>query len=196
MGGWLSRFNWIDILVLFLLIRIVYISSYIGVGKQVLPLILLALILLFSMQNYNKLAEIIIQRYALAVSVARFLSFVFIILGASAVYRIISRILNLKPDTGQFPLLERIGGTVMGMVRAYLIVGLMLVGFTLTPSSFVERGIKTSYFAKFFIRTNIGLYDTLSRLLTRERVDVEVYYERLFAEKDFIIKRPFMAKEE
>ena len=63
MDGFFARVNWVDIVALILLIRVSYVSSRIGVGRQILPFVFLGLILTVSLYNYQVVASFFIDRY-------------------------------------------------------------------------------------------------------------------------------------
>lgn len=166
MTGLLHRVNWIDIIALILLVRITYVSSRIGVGKQILPVILLIFILTASFHNYGVIASFFAGRYAFSASVCRFLSYFFITIVFSVGYHIISRVagfrlLSEEMEPGR---IEKVGGAALGIVRSGLIIGMLLTGLLLLPVRFAESGVKKSFLGPFYVDVSLRVYTTVANM--------------------------------
>ncbi|MBN1353514.1 MAG: hypothetical protein JW994_02445, partial [Candidatus Omnitrophica bacterium] len=72
MSSILENVNWVDIFALILLIRIIYISSHVGVGKQILPLILLTAGLVLLLYYYPKIGDFIATRFTIPLALSEF----------------------------------------------------------------------------------------------------------------------------
>ena len=167
-----NRVNWVDLFALILLLRISYISSYIGVGKQILPIILLIIMLPLALYNYRDIASFFVDRYSLSSSVCEFFSYVIIILVLAFVYRSVLHITGAIFPFGQVEAngIEKVGGILVGFLRASIIVGLILIGVLLAPIKFAENGVKHSYSGSFFVTTNLKIYTHLVNAVVRNRV--------------------------
>ena len=186
MVGLFERVNWVDLLTLILLIRITYISSRIGVGKQIPPLVLLVLILSVSLYNYRVIAIFFIERYSFSSSLSMFFSYFLMTVLFLIVYHVISRITGFCLSAGESIAggLERAGGIVVGFIRSAFIIGIMLIALVLVPVKFVENSVKYSYLGTFFIKANVKIYCVMARIIFRDK-DISSREEiaRLFEEK-------------
>jgi len=164
----LSRVNWVDVLVVILLIRITYTSSHIGVGKQILPLLLLVLILLLTLYNYKDIASFFTNRYSFTPSVCEFLTFTLMAFVFFLIYHFVSRVTGLalfSGEAGAAPGMEKIGGAVLGTLRSFIIIGMVLMGLLMAPVKFTEDGVRNSYSGFFFIEMDLKFYNFATGLI-------------------------------
>ena len=187
MSDLLSRVNWVDIFALILFIKIGYVSSRIGVGKQIFPLILLALMLAISLYNYKTVASFFIDRYSFMPSVCKFFSFSLMALVFSIVYGVVTRITGMflfsaEAEAGG---IEKIGGTIFGILRSFLIVGTILIVFLLVPVKFVESSVKNSFLGSFIVSSDIKAYTMVARVgLRNEEISYKKEISELFGKKE------------
>lgn len=193
MGEILNRVNWVDLVALILLIRISYISSYIGVGKQILPIILLTSILSITLYNYREIASFFIKKYSFDTSLCIFLSFIIMVLVFSMVYRTILRITGVLFPLGPMEAggIEKVGGVVLGLLRTTIIVGLLIIALALVPVKFVEESVKNSYSGTFFIKRNAELYSYITNaILRKEKISPENTVAQVLANKKNYLFKP------
>lgn len=163
-----NRVNWVDVFALILLIKISYVSSHIGVGKQLVPFALLVLILTIALYYYQDIANFFIERSFFDPAVCRFFAYVLAASPFYALYIVTLRMTRILVSgeriTGG---IERVGGAIVGMLRASIIIGIVLIGFLLAPVKALEDSIKYSYSAFFFVETDLKIYAVLRNLIFR-----------------------------
>ena len=194
-----NRVNWVDLFALILLLRICYVSSYIGVGKQILPLFLLAVMLPITMYNYREIAAFFINRYSITPSYCFFLSFAITLMVLSAGYRILIRISGvLFPGMqGEASGIEKVGGVLLGIVRSLVIIGMLMIGLLLMPVNFIEDSVKGSYSAQFFVETDVRIYTSMvNLLLSKKQISYQDTLATLLSKKSkYIFKSIDIRKE-
>ena len=186
----LNKVNWVDIFVLILLIRISYISSRVGVGKQILPLILLVIILSLALKYYSEFADFFVGRFGLPSSACNFFSYFCIVTVFGVIYYVISRVTGFFLSIGEDAVgnIEKIGGLVIGFFRSVLIIGIILTGFLLLPVKFFESGVRNSFSGAFFINVNLKIYATTANLIFRRgNISSEKIRSQLLKEKDMYL---------
>lgn len=179
--------NWVDVVALILLIKITYTSSQIGVGRQILPLILLALIFLITVYSYSDIAAFFIERYSFRPSVCRFFTYFFMVLAFGIIYRVISRVTGLCLFHGEAKggAIEKIGGAFLGLLRSIFIIGILMVCLLLTPAHFIEQGAVDSYSAPFFIEASLWFYNTvIDRIFKDEATTRRKTLSQLLSKKE------------
>ncbi len=119
----LARANWVDVIALILILRISYVGSFLGIGKQLLPFISLLFTLTLSLYYYGKIALYITERFSFSNSVTRFFVFIIIVMILSLITRILNRFISIKRPEVMVPV-ERMGGAILGMLRSIVTVGL------------------------------------------------------------------------
>ena len=171
MSELLNRVNWVDLFALILLLRICYVSSYIGVGKQILPLFLLAVMLPITMYNYMEIAAFFVNRYSITPSYCYFLSFAITVMVLSAGYRMIIRLSGVLFPVmqGEAIGIEKLGGVLLGTARSLVIIGMLMIGLLLMPLNFIEDSVKNSYSAQFFVKADVQIYAGIVNLVLRKK---------------------------
>ena len=166
-----NRVNWVDLFALILLLRICYVSSYIGVGKQILPLFLLAVMLPITMYNYREIAAFFVNRYSITPSYCYFLSFAITVMVLSAGYRMIIRLSGVLFPVmqGEAIGIEKLGGVLLGTARSLVIIGMLMIGLLLMPLNFIEDSVKNSYSAQFFVKADVQIYASIVNLVLRKK---------------------------
>ena len=188
-----ERVNWVDIVSLILLIKIGYVSSHIGVGKQILPLILLTAIVTAALYNYAGMAYFFIDRFSLSPSLCNFVSYTSILLILCVIYRFVLKATGFYLFAVQTENwnVERIGGVVMGMLRSVVIIGAVFTIALLSPFRFVEDGIKKSYTGYFFINANLSIYNYVTRFFSNGDVSRKRTLAGLFSgNKTYLLDSP------
>ncbi len=194
MSELLNRVNWIDVFALILLIRISYISSRIGVGKQILPLILLVLVLSSTLYNYSRMSLFFIDRYSFSSSISRFLSYFLIAFVFFIIYHVASRITGFYSypvrDKGGF--IENIGGVFLGLLRSIIIIGIIITGLGLVPVKGIENSIINSYSSTFFIDTNLKIYNSvIDFILKKDETSYRKTSKEFLSEKESYLFESF-----
>jgi len=165
-----NTINWVDLVALILLLRICYISSRIGVGKQLLPLGLLLVILLITLHNYEKIAWLFVDRYAFSKTICLFTSYAFMLTAFFVIYHVVSRLVGALPDVIPMATLERAAGVAIGLVRAVLIIGLIFIGFLLAPSAYVSKSVKNSYSGRFFVEMDLAIFGSVNNAFSKSKI--------------------------
>ena len=164
-----NRVNWVDVFALILLVRISYVSSRIGVGRQILPLILLALILTVPLYTYQDIAYFFAQRYSFKPATCKFFSYFLTVLIFAVIYHILLRVTGFLLFRGEASTgtIERVGGAFLGLARSTIMIGIITIGLLLAPLKFTEDSVKGSYSGFFFIKTNLRVYSYVMNFILR-----------------------------
>ena len=168
----LRRANWVDLLALILILRIGYTGSFLGIGKQILPLLSLLFTLTFSLYYYDKITLFITSRSTLPRSVCEFFIFLFIVIILSIITQIINRYIRFKRPEVLVPI-ERVGGVVFGLLRATIITGLIFVILLLTPIEGIGESIRSSASGTFIVKLNLDFYTNIINAIRKDRTDKE-----------------------
>jgi len=164
--GILSRVNWIDIFALILLIKITYASLRIGVGKQILPGVLLLLIVLATFYGYNRMAIFLVNKFSFSASLAKFICYLFLLIICSILYRVIGRISKIffSSEESETLGIEKAGGVILGIFRTTLILGLIFTCIMLAPFEFTEKAVTESLSGPMVIEINLNIYCSVMNL--------------------------------
>ncbi|MBL7156916.1 MAG: CvpA family protein [Candidatus Omnitrophica bacterium] len=194
----LNRVNWVDIFALILLLRISYISSRIGVGIQILPLISLVLILAITLYNYAGIATFFVNKLSMASSTCNFFSYLFMALIFAVIYRVVLRSTGMFLAMGEAEAggIEKVGGAILGILRSNIILGLVMIGLLLIPIKPIEESVKNSYSGLFFVKTNLDIYSfTMNLVLGRDKASTKKTLSQLLSKKESYIFEKFDLKD-
>ncbi len=168
----LKRANWVDLLALILILRTGYTGSFLGIGKQILPLLYLLFTLTFSLYYYGVITLFITARSTLPRSVCEFFIFLVIVIILSIITQVINRYIRFKRPEVLLPI-ERIGGAAFGLLRATIITGLTFVIFLLAPIEDVGGSVKSSASGTFIVKLNLDFYINIINAIQKKRTDKE-----------------------
>jgi hypothetical protein len=167
----IKRVNWVDVLSLILLLRITYVSSRVGVGRQVLPLGMLTIILTVVLHCYSTVAATIAERLGIDGGFSAFMSYLVLVLSGYLIYKIIGRLTGavFVREDGEVGSIEKVGGAIFGICRAFIIIGLVTISLLLTPIRYVDYSVKHSLSGFFFVDMNVKLYSMIVNSFFKEK---------------------------
>ena len=161
-----AKVNWVDVLVLILLLKISYKGFCNGFSSEVMPLIDLTAILLISLHTYVLAGQFISyfiplpKRYADLLSMLLIAAFMIII--CRALERLSVKLIKLEVVS----FFDRMGGACLGILRATLTISFVLVVLVLIPVRYVESSIKDrSLTGTIFLKAGPALYDKVISIL-------------------------------
>ena len=172
----LNAINWLDLAVLLLVIRGLYLGIRNGLSTEIFRFIGAILSLTFAIHSYSQIAEIFIANFALPAWLSQFLCFVVI----AQLIRIIFKygiILLLKILNIQFmPPLEKPGGAVVGLARAVIVAGALILMLSFFPSKYMTESIyDKSFSGAFLAKAMQRTYQSLTFWLPEERIEEAIF---------------------
>ena len=159
----LNEINWLDVLFVILLLGIVYKGLRIGVGGQILSLVGGVVLLYFAIGYYCFISEAIFgflfQKWTKSIS------FFIISAGIFIFIKVLERLLSVVGN-GDYALLERVGGAILAVFRAFVYFGIMGMCLLLIPiDSMKTTVIDNSKTCKFFINFDLNIYNRINDLI-------------------------------
>ena len=171
-----NKVNWVDIVVLILLIRAVYVGVKNGLTSELFNFIGIILSLTVSLYWYGKIADVLIVNFYLPTWTAQFFCFVIVAQLIRVVFKygiaLFLKVLNI-----QFvPQLERAGGGIVGFGRGIMISALLLLSMILLPSAYLSDSIyEKSFSGIFLIRAAERTYNALTFWIPEEKLDKTIF---------------------
>lgn len=144
----IKQCNWMDIFVVILLFRICYIATKFGLPVELFKLLGTILAVYLSLHYYTGLSDGLRQRFGAEKIPLEFLDFL-VFLGLSLLGYLIFVSLRLafyrfiKMEAA--PGLNRWGGLVLGLMRGFLLTGLIIFIFTISTISYLKESARSSY---------------------------------------------------
>ncbi len=161
----IQRFNWVDILFIILLLRILYIAFKTGLVPEFFKLLGTLLAIYVAMHYYTVLSDFLDARFGLEKKLPLdFLDFICFSLLAIISYLVgilfrqaFCRLIKLEA----IPRLNQWGGFVIGIVRAVLLAGLFAFIFSITSVQYLHDKVSESYFGLRLIKVAPQAYSSI-----------------------------------
>jgi len=156
-----SRFNWIDILIFIVFLRLIFISLKQGLAIEFFKLLGVFSGLYLALHYYFSLALYLNGRSGNKNSPGLFLEFssylALIALGYLVFWLL--RVLIFRFITAEInPFLSRWGGGILGFLRALLLSGLILFAILIPKSTYFRESVRYSLSGRYFVQVAPATY--------------------------------------
>lgn len=163
----LTRLNWVDVLILIIMIRISYVSFQDGLSHVIFPLLSGIIMIIVALRYYMVISDYI-GRYLpkWPMEILNFLSFAALIMGSGLILKFARILLDKVIAVTWHPLIEKFGGLVLGIIRASVVTSIILVVIALLPIRYFQYSIRDRSLAgMYFLKIGPGIYERLSGFL-------------------------------
>jgi len=160
----LSKVNWVDILVVIIMLRTIYISFQNGLSHEIFPLFGAVLKLILALHFYSKLGSALHGSINfISVSVCNMASFLAIVLIIGFAMMFLKGLVDAIIKVTWHPLIEKIGGMVVGVIKGAISASMVLIFLALVPLSYLQSSIKDkSLYGMLFLNIGPAIYLTVS----------------------------------
>ncbi|MFH1790487.1 MAG: CvpA family protein [Candidatus Omnitrophota bacterium] len=189
----LSRVNWVDILLIIIIIRITYTGSFLGVGAQVIPFLATLFTVGVSYYFYGGIADFLSDKLSFPASTGKFLAFFLLVFLFGIVMKLVMIVVPVrKPET--LILIEQSFGLILGFLRGIMIAGIVVTILVLLPVSGVDGMVEGSALGMPVLRMNAELYAKTINILDKRKeaqmLQADGIVSQITAEKDYVYE-PF-----
>jgi uncharacterized membrane protein required for colicin V production len=163
----ISRINWVDVLVIILMLRISYGALKDGLSHEIFPLAGALIILLASLKYYKQIGLMVSQSgQGIPLSVINCCVFIVLAAVAGFLLKFIKILVDKIIKVTWHPAIEKIGGLMAGMTRASVVICIVLTALSLSPFSYLQRSIRDrSVTGMFFLSIGPSIYSGTIGLL-------------------------------
>lgn len=167
----ISRINWVDVLVVILMIRMSYVAFRDGLSHEIFPFIGTVIIVAFSFYYYKRIGALISANLAnVPIEISNFLSYLAIVIVLGFLLRFLRVILDKIVKVEWHPVIEKFGGLAVGIAKAYLVTGIVLTALALIPLSYLQWSIKDkSITGKYVLMAGPEVYNKVAKNLIPDR---------------------------
>ena len=172
----LKSINWLDVVVLVIILRAVYIGVKLGLTAELFNFFGVLVSLVCVVLWYSRTADVLVINFKLPVWLSQFLCFIIIAQFVRLIFKyglaLLLKILNV-----QFvPQLERIGGGVIGFGRGVILSGIIILAVGLIPNNYLKESIEVkSFTGKFLVKTVEGTYTSLTFWLPEKQAQAAIF---------------------
>ncbi|MDP3790581.1 MAG: CvpA family protein [Candidatus Omnitrophota bacterium] len=139
----LSRINWVDIVVLILMVRISYVAFMDGLSHEIFPFFGTVAVFILSLHYYTGLGEAISQNLGnMPAEVSNCLAFIILVVTLGFIIKFIKIILDKMVKVQWHPVIEKFGGLFVGILKAYVIIAMIVTILALIPLSYLQWSVK------------------------------------------------------
>lgn len=157
---WMARVNWADVLAIIIVLRSTYVGSQRGFLGELFYILGIWLIIIFSIHFYVPISNFINKYLFISLNISNLISFLIIALALYFGFRFIYGLLQKTIKIEVFPAINKIGGSLLGFCKGFIIATLLFLIMLLIPISYITNSAKTrSLFGPFFIKTGVTLYE-------------------------------------
>jgi len=176
------QWNWVDILVIIISVRICYVAMKSGFTVELFKLLGIILAIYLSLHYYTTLADFAKERLKIKFIPLEFIDFLsFLILCTlgylicAALREAIHHFVKMQP----LPKLNRWGGLALGICRAFLFCGLLIFILVISTVAYFKKTVSSSYLGKRMFQiapgTYSGLWDgIMSKFMTAEKFNATI----------------------
>ncbi len=141
MSEFFQRINWVDILVIILLIRTSYIGAHAGLSIEIFKIIGILVGLYLSIKYYSIIGALLTSKVALPPNVSESAAFLILILLSVLTLKLVELGLTMVVKLSFADKLNKWGGFIVGLVRGLVILSLIFMFFTLTQVDYLVKSV-------------------------------------------------------
>ncbi|MCM8795922.1 MAG: CvpA family protein [Candidatus Omnitrophica bacterium] len=175
----LKQFNWVDILVIILYLRIIYIAFKSGLIAEFFKLLGTLLAIYLALHYFTFLSDWVSARLPVVREKAPlesldFLCFVILTLVGYFSFVLLRSVFSRIIKTEAMPGLNRWGGFILGLIRGYLVVGLVIFMFVISSISYLKKSTQHAYTGRHLFQVAPATYKwfwekVASKFMTHEK---------------------------
>ncbi len=162
MMEYLKALNWVDILVVVLLIRIVYVSAKTGFVVEFMKMLGVLFAVFFAFHFYVRLAAIAGQLIKVDAAILQTVSFCIIGIVSYWLCQLLRNALFLVFTVETISLVDRWGAAVVSLVRFFLTASMVLFLFLITSYPYMIKMTAASLSERYVLRMAPTTYFTIT----------------------------------
>ncbi len=178
----LKYINWVDIVIVILLLRGAYAGYRGGFGREIGRLISIVVGIIVSFQNYRLLGDLISSHSFVPSLYANIISFILLLVIVVLVVKLLMAVIRQLMRVEFVPAVESNGGLILGLIQGVIIASLVLVVLVWLPFARLKKAIiKDSYLGPIVLEISPAIHDSLIKFFSekdiptaRESLELEI----------------------
>lgn len=165
----ISKVNWVDLVVVIVMLRISYVSFSDGLSRGIFPLVGAVGTLFLSLRYYRQIADFLSRNgISLPIDLLNFISFLALVVVLGILFKVARTVIDKIITIQWHPLIERFGGLICGVGRALIFASIILMVLSLMPLSYMQKSIRDrSLSGMYVLRAGPTIYVTLAKFLPK-----------------------------
>ena len=168
----LTKINWVDVLIVILILRTSYVSLKDGLSHEIFPLVGSICMVVLSLHYYTKIAAFLYSLgFALPMNLLDLSGFILSAVAIGILFRFIKAVLDKIIKVSWHPLIEKFGGLLAGVIRGSVLTSTILIIIVLIPVPYLQWSVRDrSLTGIYFLRIGPAIYEKTSALLPTVKV--------------------------
>jgi len=192
-----TRANWVDLLVLIVVLRIVFSAFKEGLSHEIFPFIGSIATIVCDLYLYEKMAYVIHHNIKIPLELLNFVSFIAIALAMGFVLKFAKLLLDSIIKVTWHPVIEKFGGIIIGAFRAVIVASMILITLALMPLPYLQWSMRErSVTGVYVVGVGPFIYDNLMRMLplaeSAPSVEKGSLVGRILADKSIGANKPIV----
>ncbi len=157
-----AQFNFLDFIIIILLFRICYIAAKMGLSVEIFKLSGVIFSTYIALHYYTIISDLIQRKFLPKAMPLEFMDFIVFLLLITVGYLCSIGLRSLLYRFIQLNALPRINqliGLFLGIVRGFLIIGLLAYALAISSVNYFSNSVKRSYFGIRAVKIAPGTYD-------------------------------------
>ena len=179
--GTFTKFNWVDILVICVVLLISYRGSLTKLFSEVLKILGTIVSFCLALHYFSKLSDFLIKYFPdIEVVVSDMISFMLLALLSYWAVALVREVFTRFIKVEAIGTLDKWGGLVLGFIRGVLVTSLVLIVLYLPSVSYLKGSVKKSYLGSQLVMTDIQIYGFLMNGLVSKLAPGEVVNRAIY----------------
>ncbi len=168
----LAKINWVDVLILIIVLRTSYVSLQDGLSHEILPLAGSVCMLVFSLHYYNRIALFLYNGgFTLPMELLNPAGFILSAVVIGILFKFIKVMIDKIIKVSWHPLIEKFGGLLAGVVRGAILTSTILITIVLIPLPYLQWSVRDrSLTGVYFLRIGPVIYEKTCAILPTMKV--------------------------
>ena len=181
----LLQLNWVDIIVVILIIRVGYISIKSGFPVEIFKLLGTICAIYLSLHYYISLGNLLRGYFTSMIpeNYFNFICFIALTLLGYFLFFLFRTALYHFVDVKAVPALSKWGGLVTGFLRDILLIGLIIFAFSISSVTYLANSANKSYIASRFSQVAPSTYSWIWNNITSKFIPSEKFNNAVLEDK-------------
>ncbi|MFA6142573.1 MAG: CvpA family protein [Candidatus Omnitrophota bacterium] len=156
----LTRINWVDVLVVILMLRTSYVAFQDGLSHEILPLFGIITGTVLALHYYSRIASLASDSTGQGlIGILNPISFAVIFMVVVFVFRLVGIITEKLIKITWHPMIEKAGGLIAGVAKAGVLTSAILMILVLIPLSYLKTSIRDkSLIGMYFLKIGPNIH--------------------------------------
>jgi membrane protein required for colicin V production len=157
--------NWVDGVLLILLLASVIVGSKKGLVRELMAFLVFFVAIIVSVNYIDQFAVWVYEKLGGSVLVSAFISFIVLLAGSYAAFKLLGLLFYKVANIKQIGKRDQMGGALIGFIRGWVAVGFITVlAFLLPMPDSFYTAFENSFFGPSIAKTIPLIYDSTSKV--------------------------------